>query len=345
MKRRWQNKIAESSATLPVACVVTTLLWWLPQATYSTDYLLGLAACALTTYVIIETNAVNALLRIRSRMVSSLFLLLMAVCGFLHPLQHATLVLFFLAGSFYFLLRTYEKLRPEADTFHSFLCLSLASLFWPSVWLLFIIQLWNLGVYLRALQWKSFGAAFMGLLLPYVFWGTAAFALGEPAPFLAQCAAIIQPFTETFAWQWLIQLGQTADWNGFWSGVHLGLSERLTLAAQTHLPELLALLLIILWGLTGFIHYLRKSYDDKIRVRMCHYTFMTILVCLWLWLLLRPSDLQYLLPLLLLTTAPSAAHFIALTHTRLTNLWVMLLTLGLIAIGVIALTPFPLFYS
>lgn len=53
MKRRFQNRIAESAVTLPAVCVATTLLWWLPQGAYSTDYLLGWLLCALTAYAVI----------------------------------------------------------------------------------------------------------------------------------------------------------------------------------------------------------------------------------------------------------------------------------------------------
>lgn len=87
MRRRWQNKIAESSVTLPAVCVIVTLLWWLPLGSYSTAYLLGWVSCVFTAYIVIETAATCALLRIRSRMVTSLLLLLLTGCGFLHPLQ------------------------------------------------------------------------------------------------------------------------------------------------------------------------------------------------------------------------------------------------------------------
>ena len=289
--------------------------------------------CTATTYFVIEINAANALLRIRSRMVSSLFLLLMAVCGFLHPISSGTIGLFALALSFYFLLRTCENPRPEADTFHSHLALALGSLFWPPLLLLVIVQLWNQGVYLRSLSWRSIGAACCGILLPYFFWSAGAFVLSDFTGFQNQCAAIISPFYEHFYWKWMLEMVQTLNWEAFWPAFLPLLQDRI-LARQ---PECAALLLMVLLALTGFVHYQRKNFDDKIRVRMCHYTFLSMQVVIFLWLLFQPSHFFQLFPLMVLTTAPSSAHFIALTRTWLTNVWFVLLTLGILAVGVCCL--------
>lgn len=334
--------------TLPAACVLATLLWWLPQGGYSTDYLLGWLLCALTTYILIETTAVNVLLRVRSRMISALYLFMMAACGFLHPLQTSTVMQFCLALSFYCLLRTCEKPRSQADTLHAHLLLSLASLLWPPLLLLWPVLLWNQGVYLRSLSWKSFGAAIIGILLPYAFWAAAAFVaavavpavslagspipvLGGIIPFLQHVTAIVAPFTEPFYWQWAIHEAQTLEWHDFWQVFPAELWSRVL----QHPAESITLAVTLLWGLTGFIHYIRKSYDDKIRVRVCHYTFMAMQFTLFLWIALQPCYFPQLFPLLLLTTVPAAAHFITLTHTWLTNAWTLLLFMSLVALGLV----------
>ena len=193
MRRRLQNKIAESSVTLPAACVVATLLWWLPQGGYSAEYLLGWLACALTTYLVMETAAVNAMLRIRSRMLSSLFLFMMAAYGFLHPLQSGAVTLLLMAFAIYCFLRTYEKSRPEVDTLHAYLFLSLGSLLWPPLLMLVLVFLWSQAVYLRSLSMRSLGAALIGIVLPYGFWATGAFALGNITSFVEHATAIIAP--------------------------------------------------------------------------------------------------------------------------------------------------------
>ena len=335
MKRRLQHKVAESTATLPVACVVTAMLWWWPQGGYSLSYLLGLLSCALTTYVMMEMNAIYALLRIRSRMVSSLFVLLMAGCGFLHPISAGSIILLCVAIAYFFLLRTYEHPHPENATFHAYLLLSLGSLAWPPLLLLTPVLLWIQGVFLRAMRWNVLCAAFMGLVLPYVLWGTAltgwmvfsflttpltetpVYGLAAFEPLLQHMAAIIAPFQEPLAWP------PTTTFVYWW---------------QAHRAEGVAFAFMVLLGLTGFIHYVRKSFDDKIRVRMCHYSFLLMQVILLVWLLLQPHLFPQLFPLFLFTTVPSTAHFVALTRTWFSNAWFLFLTLLLIAVAVITLT-------
>jgi len=359
LRQRLQNKIAESSVTLPAACVIATLLWWMPQGGYSAEYLLGWLVCALTTYLVIETAAINALLRIRSRMISSLFLLVMAACGFLHPLQTSTITMLFVAFSFYCLLRTYDEPRPEVDTLHAYLFLSLGSLLWPPLLLFALVQMWSQGVYLRSLTMRSFGAAVIGIVLPYAFWATGAFAMGEIMPFVDHAIAIIEPVrgpivnaihggallpdtyqqwlgyapqefvTDQNCWQATVVAAQHTDWNGFQQNVLHWIS--------LYGPQLSALVVVLLFGLTGFVHYLNKSFDDKIRVRMCYYTFMAFQVVVVVWLFCQPYHFPFLFPLLVLTTVPTAAHFIALTRTWFTNVWALLLALALIAVGVCCL--------
>lgn len=328
MTRRLQNKIAESSATLPVACVVATLLWWLPLGAVATggrlelwtpetwSLLLGWIVCALTTYVVLETVAQNALLRIRSRMISTLYLLMMAACSFLHPLSNGLLCQLCLACCFYQLLATYEQSQPESHTLRAYLFLSVGSLLWAPLLVLVPVLLWCQAVFLRSLSWRSLNAAVIGLLLPYLFWGTAltvammASFLSDPLtdtseigravfqPLIDHGQALLGPFTAPFTWQWDIR-------------------ERLT--------ETITFGITLLFSATGTIHYIRKNYDDKIRVRMCHYTLITVQLIVLAWMVAQPALFHHLYPLLLLTTAPAAAHFIALTHTWLSNAWTLLL--------------------
>lgn len=323
MKRRLQHKVAESSATLPTACVLTTLLWYLPQASYSLDYLLGWVICGFTTYIIIENTAKQALLRVRSRIISSLFLLLMAASVFLHPISTGSICQLCLIISIFYVLRTYEHPKPEVHTLHTYLFIALGSLFWAPMLLLTPVMLWNQGIFLRSLSWKGLSAALIGLLIPYVLWATALAGLSmfsffsEPAaetpmfsstafaPLLQHAAAITAPFHEPFDWQWDI---------------------------ESHRIETAAFGFTLLLSLTGFIHYFRKSYDDKIRVRMCHYTFLTLQAILLAWLVAQPAHFMNLYPLWLLCVVPAAGHFIALSRTWLSNAWFIILSILLFSL-------------
>lgn len=333
MKIRLQNKIAESALTLPITCVATALLWWLPQGGYSLEYLLGMLTCAVTTCLVIKTASDNALLRVRSQMIGALFLWFLAACGFLHPLQSGTVILCLFSISFFYLLRTYDKDDPEVDTFHAYLFISLASLVWPPLLWLSIVLLWCQLVYMRSLSWRCFGAVLCGVLLPYAFWAAGAFFLNDVTPLSEHITSIIYPFRERFYWQWVIDDALQYEWSSFWS---LFLSKFHELFLH-HLPEGVALIVVFLFGLTGMVHYSRKNFDDKIRVRMCHYCYMVFQIVLFLWILLKPQYFMYLFPLLLLSAAPTAAHFITLTHTWITNVWSIILGLGLAATSIITL--------
>ncbi|MBR0272961.1 MAG: hypothetical protein IJQ59_02590 [Bacteroidaceae bacterium] len=344
MKRRLQNKIAESTATLPVAFIIMTALWWWPQHGDLIPLLLGWLTCVATTYFLLEANAKYAILRIRTQMMSALYLLLMAVCTFLHPMSTGNLCQLCLVIAFYCMLHTYGDSHAETHTFHAVLALSIGSLFWaPLLWLMPVL-LWCQGVYLRALNLRNLGAALCALLLPYLVWGTALTAKMSYAyltssvvdqlpaidyfqPLLHHAEQMIAPFHEPITF---FNSQFTID-NSF---DELRINQFFTLHSSLFI-HLFAALVVGLLGLTGFIHYLRKSYDDKIQVRMYHYSFMTVQVVVAIWMVLQPHYFHQLFPLFIAATVPAAAHFIALTHTWLTNAWFILLTLLLASIFIL----------
>lgn len=336
------NGFARSSVTLPVCAVVTTLLWWLPQGGYSLSYLLGWIACATAMFLIIELAAQNALLRVRSRMVSSLYLLLMAACGFLHALCDGSLVQLALLFSFFALLRTCERPRPEVDTLHAYLALSIGSLFWPPMLLLTLVQLFSQGAFLRSLTLRSFGAAVIGLVLPYVFWSTASLALGTADVFVAHVQSVTVPLTDLAAQvRAEVHLAQTYDWPT-WSDLQTTRVVDYTHALrERHPAELAALSLIVMLGATGSFSYMANSLDDKIRVRMCHYTFIFMQLALLVWLTLQPWHFGYLFPLLLLSVVPSCAHWLTFSRSWLAKAWLILLLCALLAVALLSLWLMP----
>lgn len=340
MRTYWHNRIARSSVTLPVAAVITTLLWWLPQGGYSLPYLLGWVVCAVGMFFIIEMAAQNALIRVRSRMVSSLFLLLMAACGFMHELCTGLLLQFALVVSLFSLLRTCEKARPELDTFHAYLCLSLGSLLWPPLLLLAIVLLMAQAFFLRSLTLRSFGAFLLGLLTPYVFWSSALFMFGDINTFVAHVRGIIAPVLALVGQvQHEIELAQTFDWPS-WTSIQ---GERLAGYASYVLlnrrAELAALVLVVLVGSTGSLFYISHSYDDKIRVRMCHYSFIFVLACLAVWLVLQPWMFSRLFPLLLLTAVPPCAAWAVFSRSWFARFWFIVLIICWLCVAAMALTP------
>ena len=352
MRRRLQNSIAESALTLPVAGVLATLLWWLPQGAYSTAYLQAWLSSAVMTFFVIETTNANSLLRVRSQMIAALLLFALAVCGFLHAQYSPLLCMLGLMLTFYSMLQTVPQSssvdssrgrrvsrRPQVATFHAFLFLSLGSIEWPPMLLLALPLLLGQGVFLQSLSWRCLGAAFIGMVLPYFFWSAAAFTLDNFPPFVAHAEAIIAPVSGPIAnvmagqpllsatyQQWmLLDSGDFPAIIGPW--------------VMHHLPRLTALVFVVLLALTGFIYYYRNSYDDKIRVRACHHFFLMMMVVIMLWLAAQPRHYEYLFPMLLLMATPSAAHFVAHTHTWFTNAWFVILSIFMVVVGICNLVP------
>ena len=322
-----QNTVAESIATLPTAVVLASLLWWLPQGGYSNTALAALMIYGAVTLLLIKAVSDNTLLRIQSQMIPALYLTLLAVCGFLHQLQPGSIATLCLAGIVACLFSTYENRRSATASLHTGLLLSLGSLAMPPLLLLYPVVLMCQAIFMRSLSWKTFAAGWTGLLLPYWFWTAIALLQSDFTPLCVQWFAITDPVrTPLLALQHSEPVA-AAFWQHaaetLYSGANPGSLDYTKLNAHplSMIPMATSALVVGLLGLTGYIHYRNTSYDDKIRVRMCYYTFLTLQAVLTLWLLLQPRQYHHLFPLLLFVTTPPAAHFFAQTGSKATNAW------------------------
>ena len=165
---RFQNKVATSNFTLPVAAFLTTLLWC-AEGIYTLYRLLGWGVCGLTAYFWVETNNAHSLIRIRSRLTPSIYLWMTGCIFCLHPLQDGLIVSCLVLASYYLLFKSYQQTEAVSPIFHSFLCLGIGSLFFPQLLFFAPFYLWYTAVYLRSLTWRTFWAAMTGLILPYWF--------------------------------------------------------------------------------------------------------------------------------------------------------------------------------
>ena len=71
--KHFQNRVAESSLSLPVSAVISILIWF-AAGLISRKLWIPLLLTGFSTYLIAEMNTRNTLLRIRSRMMSCVFL-------------------------------------------------------------------------------------------------------------------------------------------------------------------------------------------------------------------------------------------------------------------------------
>ena len=62
------------------------------------------------------------------------------------------------------------------------------------------------------------------------------------------------------------------------------------------------------------------SYLDKIRTRMIYEVFIVIDLCCFCLIILQPQHFDRLLGLAILTTSPLIGHYLALSHTKISNI-------------------------
>lgn len=338
-KRKIHNRIGRSVLILPVSTLLMISLWWFPQRLFNADYAFSLLLALLTAYVIVETNNTFQLIRVRSYMISSVWLFGMATMGMFHVFQSSLFAAFCLAVGYYLLFRTYQQSQSVVDSFHAFFMLALGSLAYSPLLFVAPFFLWYLLVFLRALSFRSFCAALVGFILPFWFW------LGW---MLWQ-----NDFTSILAWKegCLVVAKGCAFWE--WHGTEsisfigdryggMSLSDLIS-----HVWCLLLLGILTLWT---SVYYLFNSYDDKIRTRMMLYIYVFQAIIIFTFALLSAvtfyfsggeagEDAFTCLPMLLLSCAPLMAHYFTLCNTWTSFLMFFLILLLFLGLATCSLWP------
>jgi hypothetical protein len=273
---------------LPLAVVFTVGIWLLCGLTVQ-HWWVQFGCFAVTTYLMVELNNQSALIRIYSRMVSCSFLLLSCAACFLMPSVRGGFLQLFVVAAYLVLFQTYQDKTAVGKTYYAFLCLGLASMadihilyYLPFFWLL-------MGTNLLSLSWRTWIASLLGLLTPY--WFACSWLVYQ---------ADFTPLVTHFA--------QLTDF------VFPVNHARLSAGFMT----VLALLFVA--TLIGIVHFLRKSFNDKIRIRMLFGFFIWMDLVSIVFLVVQPQQQDLLLRMIIINTSPLIAHFIALTSTRATNM-------------------------
>lgn len=297
----FRTKVVTGSFTLPVMAIVAAVCWMLPDVS-SWQLWTGLGMAGLTTYVAMELNNRFALLRIRSRLVSSTYLLLMTACPVLHNLIDTALpVGLCLAVSYAMLFASYQQIKAQGYVFHAFLCIGIGSLLYPPMLVLALTYYFNMVFQLRNFTWRSFMAGLFGISLPY--WVYAVWAIWNNR---LDTAFLYLP-------EWFIP--HVPDYSRF------GLQEWITVGA------------LCFFTLVALIHFFHTAYNDKIRTRMLFYVVVTQQAVFTAGLFLLPEHLYYHLPLFLFNSSLLIAHYYALAKGRFFDSWFNLSLAAWIALG------------
>jgi len=298
--KRLQNRIAESKFALPLTLVYAILVWAAGGMLVNRQMWVPFGCMVISSYLMMELNNINVLIRIYSRMVSCSFLVLTAMATMTFADMQGAIVQLCVIAFYMSLFQSYQDKESSGWVFYAFFCLGMASLtfiqivfFVPFLW----IMLWR---NMMSLSWRTFWASIIGLLAPYWFVGTYYLVVGHPEH-LASHVASIASFHPLLDYQMLDE--------------HLVVS----------------LVFVLLLGIIGTIHFLRNSFFDKIRTRMIYYLLITMLCLSVVFAVLQPQHAQVLLRIMTVSTSILIAHFIALTKTRLTNVtFILLIVLSLV---------------
>jgi len=270
-------------------------MWWLPERIFSVRCLLGLVLCLLTTYIVMETNARQHIIRIRTRMMACVWLVLAASLSFMHPLEEPVIAAALLCVAYNLLFRCYQRHRPQLDIFHAFLMLGVGSFFAPVMLLMAIPFFIYTIAFLRSLTRKAFWAGILGVIVPYWCYAVWCFITRDIESFVARLTDMAR-------------------------------FEMPGIEAVRSLPLVwqVSAAVVALLSIVSIVHYLRTNYDDKIRVRMILYIYVSQTLLLMAYLVLQPSHYQTTMALLIASASPLIAHYFALSKSILCTIFFLL---------------------
>ena len=294
---RLQNHISESSFTLPLCIVLGLFAWFWNAGVGSFDYSLSsfmtLVVASLTTFLVTEIANKYSLLRVRSNMISAVWVLALMLTPFTHTYSAGWVATLAIVGSYYILFMAYQLRQPVEHVFHTFVLLGIAVIAIPQLLILVPMYYWYLLVFLRSLTWRSFWAGIVGLFLPMLF------VLG-----------------------WSILVKDYSFLSGKWTSLMctelFGSQNYLWMMSFSN-SEALIFIFLTLLTLISIVHYLTNYYDDKISTRMYLYIYTMQSVVIWAMIMCMPNMYTLLAPVFLLNSCVMIAHFFALTGSWISN--------------------------
>ena len=272
---------------MPVAAIYAFVVWLLagllPNAWWG-----QLVLFVLTAYLLVELSNRNALLRVRSRMVTSTFLVLSCIpvamigsfCG------GVTSLCFIITLNILFGIdHGFSSMR---GAYYAFLSLGVASLFFVQA-LFFVPLLWLLmATQLQALNWRSWWASVLGIITPYWLYSPWLLYQNDWQTAMAHFA----PLTH-FVWP--------IDYSSL------------------DVVQVMDLCFIGLLMLIGVVHFRFNRIEEKIRIRQLYGFFTSVAFFVVGYLMVCPGLVNPLLRILIVCASPLIAHLLTLSSSRLSN--------------------------
>lgn len=277
--------------TLPIAAVYAIGIWAIAMFGGSPSFFAWpQMACYVTaSYMMVELNNSNALLRVRSRMVGATFIILscMYISGFQSLLGSLGLV--GIIACILMLFSTYQDQQSAGKTYYAFLALGCSSLLYAE-YLYYVPLLWILMISrLNSFSWRTLAASLLGIITPY----------------------------------WFVSLWLFYIWDFTLLTDHLSNLFALVFPADysaVTLEQLLVYTFLTVVSLIGIIHFWQYSYEDKIQIRQLFGFFIAVNLLTLLFIALQPQQFNAFIRIVIICASPIVAHFMTLTHSRITNI-------------------------
>lgn len=298
--KRIQNRIAESRYALPVVSVIGACVC-MAAGLITRQLWPQFGVLALSTYIMVLMNNQHAIIRIYSRMVSCAFLVLSLTALFLFPHIESGVIALGYAAFYTLLFHSYQDKHAAGFVFYAFLCLGIVSMMWMRVlWLVPVLWI-LLASKMLAFSMRTLVASLIGLVFPY--WLVSCY--------LAYTHQLSLGFSFLSSF---VEIGPLADFSS--------------------LPIMVVIVgaWVLLLGIVGICHYLHTSYNDRISTRMIYEFLVIMQIVLSLFVVLQPQCYAEILPMLLVNTSPLIAHFIALSHGKMSNVSFIVIVLISVAL-------------
>ena len=284
MKRRsFKMRVVESTATLVLSIIAAALLWCLTGVNNLLNWA-GFLLALLAMLAVRHMSNGNALMRVRTWMVPSTFILLSGAVFSIHQYSAVLWAVIGYVTSQYYLLKSYQEYHAERKVFLAFFFLGASSLLFPKLLVMALFYYFSMQIQLRAFTLRTLLAGLFGLLAPLELYACVMSVLGQPE----KCLEYIYHLVETGP---LCLFSLKLDrWVNF---------------------GFLFVLYII-----SCAHYSRSNFNDKIRTRMCLYIVFLQAGVLLGCCVLQPQYYELFLPFIVAEISPLVGHYLTFSRGR-----------------------------
>lgn len=279
-----RHTIVQSDLTFVMSLLLTTCVW-LHHHWSDNNFWLTYILLAVTSYILLETNTRCHLLRVRSRMVSSTYLILLTSLPALHSTPSVFVAPLCMTFANLLLFSRFEDSKASGTVFYAFLLIGIALLMFPPLVLLLPAVWFCSSFHLRVLTPRAWMASLMGLALPHLYYITY--------------ALYAHTYTPTHWTQYLA----TPSWT------------------IPEVPVCIHVGMFILLFAWSTIHFRSNSYRDTMRTRMFFSVFLGESLFILPLFIVCSDQWQQVTALHVALAAPLIAHYFALAEGKWHNFW------------------------